>query len=1093
MNRSIFFHIPALAFILLINGQLFSQSLNGNYSINPGPTGDYSSFSAAVSDLVNNGVSGQVSFLIEPGTYTEQISIPAIAGASAQNTISFVGNANDSLSVVLSFAQTAFASNYVIRLDGADYINFSKMTIQSTGFIYNRVIVLENQADYNSFSNCHIIGQPATGYYTDNAVIYSANTRDQHNLFSNNSILNGSYAMYLYSTNYNDEYYNQIISNYITGFYAYGIKMEYQYGAEVSGNILISAAQCHTYLYGIYLRYADGPSRISENKIEVQGSDDMRGITTQYCNGSSLYPVLIANNFVMETGSSSDKSWGMFIYHGMHQHIFHNSVWVSSGSASGSRAMYFTTYGSSSTGNNQIKNNIAVNTAGGPAIHVSYGSFSDNQISECDYNNWYATGTYIGKYKDIGETSLSDWQTETGWDANSFNLDPLYAGPSDLHTGNMALNGTGTPLSEVSIDIDNEPRDSIAPDIGADEFGLPGPLNGSYVIDVNGTGDYLSFSDAIGSLALLGVDGPVVFNIFPGTYLEKPDFPEITGTSNNNTITFQSTNGDSLSVILTNNSSTYSENYTLKIDGADHIRFKNLSITTDVGWSYCRLVEIGNNSTHLSFENCIFQGIDYNSNSTNYCLVYSDGGNDDFCSFINNHFVGGSNSIYLKGSSQFYPEEGLQIIDNEIIDFSYRGILIQYAENALIEGNNVISNLSADTYNYVYGIYASFCDGSNTISKNNVLIYGYNKNYGLYLNYCDGQAGSPFIADNNMISISGSSTGTVYGIHSFSGNHQQIYFNSVLIACGNSGSAAFYVSALSNGTYSNVDVRNNIFANSNGGYASYINNLALSAGYITASDYNNYFYTGANMAKFGNFDAPDLATWQMMSGWGTNSVEGNPLFYADTNLHVQSGSSAMAAGVSIPGFSFDIDLDNRDAISPCIGADEFIVPVPLVDTQLVLVSQGWSIFSTYIDIIEPHLDSIFAQVIGDVIIIKNGNGNIFWPQFGVNSIGNMVLGEGYQIKTVQAIIVQFEGNTAIPETITIPVPVNWSIIGYLRTSQGLTPDMLTSLGYLVVIVKDGDGLIYWPQYGLNQIGNMMPGKGYQIKLSGSGNLIYPAN
>ena len=33
-------------------------------------------------------------------------------------------------------------------------------------------------------------------------------------------------------------------------------------------------------------------------------------------------------------------------------------------------------------------------------------------------------------------------------------------------------------------------------------------------------------------------------------------------------------------------------------------------------------------------------------------------------------------------------------------------------------------------------------------------------------------------------------------------------------------------------------------------------------------------------------------------------------------------------------------------------------------------------------------------------------------------------------------------------------------------------------------MKDELGNVYWPTYNLNNIGNMQPGEGYQIKLAG---------
>ena len=49
---------------------------------------------------------------------------------------------------------------------------------------------------------------------------------------------------------------------------------------------------------------------------------------------------------------------------------------------------------------------------------------------------------------------------------------PTFVSATDLHLtpSNMALDGKGTPLAEVSVDIDNDTRNATTPDMGADEF-----------------------------------------------------------------------------------------------------------------------------------------------------------------------------------------------------------------------------------------------------------------------------------------------------------------------------------------------------------------------------------------------------------------------------------------------------------------------------------------------------------------------------------------------------------------------------------------------------------------------------------------------
>jgi hypothetical protein len=52
--------------------------------------------------------------------------------------------------------------------------------------------------------------------------------------------------------------------------------------------------------------------------------------------------------------------------------------------------------------------------------------------------------------------------------------------------------------------------------------------------------------------------------------------------------------------------------------------------------------------------------------------------------------------------------------------------------------------------------------------------------------------------------------------------------------------------------------------------------------------------------------------------------------------------------------------------------------------------------------------------------------------------------------------------------------------------------MLSNILTDVEIVKDENGNIFSPQLNINQIGNLYPGKGYQIKMILSNTLIYPS-
>jgi hypothetical protein len=176
-------------------------------------------------------------------------------------------------------------------------------------------------------------------------------------------------------------------------------------------------------------------------------------------------------------------------------------------------------------------------------------------------------------------------------------------------------------------------------------------------------------------------------------------------------------------------------------------------------------------------------------------------------------------------------------------------------------------------------------------------------------------------------------------------------------------------------------------------------------------------------------------------------------------------------------------------------------------TQNVQMPLGWSIWSTYINPLAPDIQDILAPVVSNIIIVKSGTGLVYWPIYGLDNINNIIIGQGYQVKTSLATVAEFVGYPVEPQITPLDLPNGWSILGYLRqtpmaivpimSNQGMVNPPFSPPGILI-IAKDDEGNIYWPQYGLDGIITMDPGEGYQIKLglpSGqtSFTFTYPSN
>ena len=165
----------------------------------------------------------------------------------------------------------------------------------------------------------------------------------------------------------------------------------------------------------------------------------------------------------------------------------------------------------------------------------------------------------------------------------------------------------------------------------------------------------------------------------------------------------------------------------------------------------------------------------------------------------------------------------------------------------------------------------------------------------------------------------------------------------------------------------------------------------------------------------------------------------------------------------------------------------------ILETQSINIVTGWSIFSTYIDPVSSACEDIFNPILANVLIVKDGTGQVYWPAFGVNIIGSITIGEGYQIKLSNAATLDIQGQAVVPESTPFNIPSGWSIIAYLRQSPADAATMLSSIVNDIIIVKNSQGSVYWPFWGINDIGNLNPGEGYQIRTSNAVTLTYPAN
>ena len=460
--------------------------------------GDFVSFTAAV-NAMSCGILGAVTFNVAPDTYSEQVSIGRIPGATDTSRVTFRSQNGDNTSVKLTAAGTS-AINYVLRLADAEYVTIKGISVISTGTTFSRAIVFTGNVAYDSITN-NIITMPATAASsTDRIALFASSIKGNGIVISNNAITNGASAIYVSGTS---SILNKDITverNSLRGFYQYGIHIRYTDTIKVNNNTLEMGTSLNTTAYGIYADEIKQAYRIYGNAVTISNSpraiygiylrsamakvqtagiikankivavNNLTGAVTGLYVEAATNPHMMNNTISIR--NSGFESYGLYSYANKNGVCFNNSVQSTATTNGGVAAHFGDSYNVEDWVD--IRNNIFTHEGGGIAL-----SMENRERFYSDYNMLYTTGAILvrGVWQDFD--NLKGWKDFADQDVNSIVFKPAFVADNTLKPDVAkpevwAMNGRGVQIEGNDIDINNNKR-AVAlkegvPDLGAYEF-----------------------------------------------------------------------------------------------------------------------------------------------------------------------------------------------------------------------------------------------------------------------------------------------------------------------------------------------------------------------------------------------------------------------------------------------------------------------------------------------------------------------------------------------------------------------------------------------------------------------------------------------
>lgn len=384
--------------------------MHGTYLVGASDAAKYKTIQSAI-DALQNGIESAVTFLIEPGTYTEYLTIPEIDGVSAENTVTFRSQTGNREDVIIKYdtysPQSSFegdATQGIVNVNGADYITLSNLTLTTGNDSYHSVVLVRNKSEHVTIDSCYIYRDLILT--TGKHVVYvtAKDEKTINNYFTlSNSTLTGGYIGVSVSGNLNNKQVGaRIIGNIVTEQGSMGI---YLSGGErqalVDGNIVKNTATTKTSTKAMDITLSEG-SQVSNNYLYTNLGVNADGLYIRVVKGTEEAPVQIFNNVIDHCANGTSSSYAVNFNKTSTNTIFANNTIRTSG-----ESVYPCRIGTTQN-NLQVLNNIFYSDAAA-AMWIS----SKNYIATTafEHNLLYSESGRLGKIGADEYNDIAAWRT----------------------------------------------------------------------------------------------------------------------------------------------------------------------------------------------------------------------------------------------------------------------------------------------------------------------------------------------------------------------------------------------------------------------------------------------------------------------------------------------------------------------------------------------------------------------------------------------------------------------------------------------------------------------------------------------------------
>ncbi len=192
--------------------------------------------------------------------------------------------------------------------------------------------------------------------------------------------------------------------------------------------------------------------------------------------------------------------------------------------------------------------------------------------------------------------------------------------------------------------------------------------------------------------------------------------------------------------------------------------------------------------------------------------------------------------------------------------------------------------------------------------------------------------------------------------------------------------------------------------------------------------------------------------------------------------------------------TFSLSFSIGEPITETLSTEEsnltqgFQQPWIFIYTQSLTIPSGWSGISGFVDPFNKNIEDIFMDEINHLLFLSNLSG-FYFPSQNINTLNEWDFSSGYKAKATQSFTINLKGTKH--KNYPLDLEAGWSIIPVLSGCNIPVTDIFDEYSEVLIVKDIGNTGIYWPEFNINTLLFLQPGKAYFAMLDEASTIIYP--